>query len=229
MKTPTIFGRTISSSRIALASSGETRRSELQKWKPIMSAPASPAKRALSRSQMPQILIRIMRPTRARRSGSLRQLSDLRGRIGGTHQQLADQDGVGPRLPHTPRVLETLDAALRDENDVGRYELAQTLAPSQINGQRPKVTVVDSHRRRTRLERRGSLVLVVDLDQRGETTALRDRDEILELRGVERCDDQQHRLGSASSRFSDLERVGHEVFAQDRERSEEHTSELQSR
>jgi hypothetical protein len=59
MNTPTTLGRTSSSSRIAFASSGKTRRSDVQKWNPIRSAPASAATFAASRSQMPQILILI--------------------------------------------------------------------------------------------------------------------------------------------------------------------------
>ena len=90
----------------------------------------------------------------------------------------------------------------------------QPLRHVDIHLQRTQVSIIDPDQRRTRVERDGQLLRVVDLHQRIEPDFLGANDHRLKVTAVEGAGDEEHRIGAGGAGLEQLI-LGHdEVFTE---------------
>ena len=80
-----------------------------------------------------------------------------------------------------------------------------------------QIAVVDADQRGLQFERAIEFDGIMHFDEHGHAEVGRDRRQFLHAPRVQRSDDQQDAIRAHRTRFVDLVRVQHEIFAQDRQ------------
>ena len=110
-----------------------------------------------------------MREARAHSAASTfsrgEQRAGRRRHVGLPHQAFADQDGADAGSREPRHVAGREDAALADEQPVGRDERREALGHGKRRLEGPEVAVVDAEQRRGEAERPLQLRLVMHLDE----------------------------------------------------------------
>ena len=111
------------------------------------------------------------------------------------------------------------DAALADEQPVGRHQRRQALGHGERRLEGPEVAVVDADERRGEPQRALELRLVVHLDEHVHAERERRLLERLRLVVGDRRHDDQDAVGAPGARLEDLVGLEHEILAERRQRA----------
>src|SRR5579862_2344090 len=134
------------------------------------------------------------------------------------HQAFADQEGRDPGLAEPRQIVRREDAALADDDAVGRHAPRQLLAGRKRRRKRFQVAIVDADQPRFKPQRTRELFLIMHFDERIHAERGSGRFQLGRAGVVDRRHDDQDAISAVSARFSDLIRVVHEILAQHRQR-----------
>src|SRR5215211_7082339 len=133
--------------------------------------------------------------------------------VGRAHQGLADQDGVDADALELVELVARGVARLGDDGLARGHVGEQLVGPLDVDREIGQVAVVEAEHVGLDVQGDLQLALVVDLDQRVEVEVAGLAQQVVEVVGGERGDDQQDRVGAHGRRLVELERLG-----QDRQR-----------
>ena len=123
----------------------------------------------------------------------------------------------------TPDAVEVVELLARREAGLRHHRLAgghvgeQLVGPLDVDGEVAEIAVVDADHLGLDLQRALELLLVVDLDEHVEVERPCLAVQREQRLGLERRDDQQHRVGAGGGGLVELVGVDDEVLAQHRE------------
>src|SRR6202795_2587866 len=134
------------------------------------------------------------------------------------HQTFADQEGRDTGLAEPQQIVGRENAALADDDPVGRNAPRQPLAGGESRFEGFQVAVVDANKPRLQPQRALELCLVMHFDERIHAERGSGRFQLGRAGIIDRGRDDQNAVGAASTRLSHLIRVIHEILAQHRQR-----------
>src|SRR5215218_3596442 len=137
--------------------------------------------------------------------------------VGRAHQGLADQDGVDADALELVELVARGVARLGDDGLARGHVGEQLVGPLDVDREIGQVAVVEAEHVGLDVQGDLQLALVVDLDQRVEIEVAGLAQQVIEVVGVERRDDQQDRVGAHGRGLVELVGVDDEVLAQDRQ------------
>src|SRR5580704_2390809 len=135
-----------------------------------------------------------------------------------SHKTFADQEGRDAGLAEPRQIVGRKDAALADDDALGRNAPRQLFAGGKRRLEGFQVAVVDADEPRLQPQRAIELFFVVHFDERIHAEGGSGRFQLGCADIVDRGHDDQDAIGAVSARFGDLIRIVHEILAQHRQR-----------
>src|SRR6202030_3536631 len=134
------------------------------------------------------------------------------------HQTFADQEGRNTGLAEPQQIVGRENAALADDDPLGRHAARQPLAGGERRLEGFQIAVVDANEPRLQPQRAIELCLVMHFDKRVHPERGSGGFQLGRASIVDRGHDDQDAIGAVSARFGDLIGVVHEILAQHRQR-----------